>query len=252
MGLLFTIAAGPRQHGHSRVRVPWDLWPYFTVSDSRLPFLSPPTTHRATVEVFNPASTRDFQNTTVKRLYMFLCNMELHKSLHALNMLCLFINIIVIATELCPSIYSTFQNFYFSTETNFCLPIKLHHYCYMVRALPIGSFMWCQQLNYRQCNKSHISVLFATGCETDCNELCLGVGLDYADVAPLMKETKSLLIVHIFKWHDSKTNNVTAWQILDVQSLIHASCHCRLLHHLLMHVMAEMFADSCTAKITAL
>jgi hypothetical protein len=30
-----------------------------TVSDSRIPFPSPPTTRRATVEVFDPASTRD-------------------------------------------------------------------------------------------------------------------------------------------------------------------------------------------------
>jgi hypothetical protein len=37
-GLSFTIAAGTRQHSHSRVRVPWDSQPYFTVSDSRLPF----------------------------------------------------------------------------------------------------------------------------------------------------------------------------------------------------------------------
>jgi hypothetical protein len=58
-GLSFTTAAGPRQHSHSRVRVPWDSRPYFTVSDSRLPFPSPPTTRRATVEVFDPASTRD-------------------------------------------------------------------------------------------------------------------------------------------------------------------------------------------------
>jgi hypothetical protein len=52
-------AAGPRQHSHSCVRVPWDSRPYFTVSDSRLPFLSPPMTHRAMVEVFNPASIWD-------------------------------------------------------------------------------------------------------------------------------------------------------------------------------------------------
>jgi hypothetical protein len=32
--------------------------PYFTVSDLRLPFSSPPTTRRVTVEVFDPASTR--------------------------------------------------------------------------------------------------------------------------------------------------------------------------------------------------
>jgi hypothetical protein len=53
MGLSFTIAAGPRQRIYSWVRVPWDSWPYFTVSDSRLPFSSPPTTRRATVEVFD-------------------------------------------------------------------------------------------------------------------------------------------------------------------------------------------------------
>jgi hypothetical protein len=60
-GLSFTIAGGPRQRSHSRVRVLWDSRPYFTVSDSRLPFSSPPTTRRATVEVFDPAST---QNST--------------------------------------------------------------------------------------------------------------------------------------------------------------------------------------------
>jgi hypothetical protein len=36
-GLPFTIAAGPRQRSHSWVRVPRDSWPYFTLSDSRLP-----------------------------------------------------------------------------------------------------------------------------------------------------------------------------------------------------------------------
>jgi hypothetical protein len=55
--LSFTIAAGPRQRSHSLVRVPWDERPYFTVSDSRLPFSSA-TTRRVTVEVFDPASTR--------------------------------------------------------------------------------------------------------------------------------------------------------------------------------------------------
>jgi hypothetical protein len=56
-GLSFTITAGPRQPSHSRVRVPCDSRPYFTVSDSRLPFSSPPTTRRAMVEVFDPASS---------------------------------------------------------------------------------------------------------------------------------------------------------------------------------------------------
>jgi hypothetical protein len=36
MGVSFTIAAGPRQRSHSRVRVPRDSRPYFTVPDSRL------------------------------------------------------------------------------------------------------------------------------------------------------------------------------------------------------------------------
>jgi hypothetical protein len=36
-GLPFTIAAGPRQRTHSRVRVPRDPRPYFSVSDSKLP-----------------------------------------------------------------------------------------------------------------------------------------------------------------------------------------------------------------------
>jgi hypothetical protein len=57
-GLSFTTSAGPRQRSHSQVRVPSHSLPYFTVSDSRLPFSSPPTTRRVTVEVFDPASTR--------------------------------------------------------------------------------------------------------------------------------------------------------------------------------------------------
>jgi hypothetical protein len=56
-GLSFIYAAGPRQRSLSRVRVPWDSWPYFTVSDLRLPISSPPTTRRVTMDVFDPAST---------------------------------------------------------------------------------------------------------------------------------------------------------------------------------------------------
>jgi hypothetical protein len=56
----FTFAAGPCQRSHSRVRVPWDSGPYFTASDSILPFSSPPTTHRVTVKVINFASTREW------------------------------------------------------------------------------------------------------------------------------------------------------------------------------------------------
>jgi hypothetical protein len=36
MRLSFTIPAGPHQGSHSRVRVPRDSWPHFTVWDSRL------------------------------------------------------------------------------------------------------------------------------------------------------------------------------------------------------------------------
>jgi hypothetical protein len=53
-GLSFTIAAGPSQRSHSRVRAPWNSRPYLTVSDLRLPFSSPPTSRRVTVEVFEP------------------------------------------------------------------------------------------------------------------------------------------------------------------------------------------------------
>jgi hypothetical protein len=60
-GSIVYIAAGPRQRSHSRVRVPWDSQPYFTVSDSRLLFSSPSMTLRATVKVFDPASTRHNQ-----------------------------------------------------------------------------------------------------------------------------------------------------------------------------------------------
>jgi hypothetical protein len=52
-GLSFTIVPGPRQRRHFRVRLLWDSLPYFTVSDSRLPFPSPPATRRVTVEVFD-------------------------------------------------------------------------------------------------------------------------------------------------------------------------------------------------------
>jgi hypothetical protein len=57
-GQSFVHATGPRQRSASWVRVPLFSWPYFTVSDSRFPFSSPPTTRRVTVEVFDPASTR--------------------------------------------------------------------------------------------------------------------------------------------------------------------------------------------------
>jgi hypothetical protein len=74
-GLSFVYADGPCQCSLSRVRVPRDSRPYFTVSDLRLPFLSPPTTRRVAVEVFDPASTRVLESrhiaaarTTQKRV----------------------------------------------------------------------------------------------------------------------------------------------------------------------------------------
>jgi hypothetical protein len=60
MGLSFVYASGPRQRSLSRARVPWVSRLYFTVSVLRLPFSSPPTTSRVTVEVFEPASTQAF------------------------------------------------------------------------------------------------------------------------------------------------------------------------------------------------
>jgi hypothetical protein len=57
-GLSFVDAVGPCQRSLFLVRVPWDSRPYFTVSDLRLPFSSPPTIRRVTVEVLDPASTR--------------------------------------------------------------------------------------------------------------------------------------------------------------------------------------------------
>jgi hypothetical protein len=59
-GLSFICAAGLCQGSLSRVLVPWNLRLYFTVSDLRLSFSSPPTTRRVTVEVFDPASTQVF------------------------------------------------------------------------------------------------------------------------------------------------------------------------------------------------
>jgi hypothetical protein len=67
-GLSFLYAACPRQRSLSRVGVPWDSWPSFTVSDLRLPFSSPPTTRRVTVEVFAPASTRAMVTSAILRI----------------------------------------------------------------------------------------------------------------------------------------------------------------------------------------
>jgi hypothetical protein len=57
-GLAFVYDADPRQRWLYRVRVPWDSWPYFTLSYLRILLTSPPATRSVTVEVFEPASTR--------------------------------------------------------------------------------------------------------------------------------------------------------------------------------------------------
>jgi hypothetical protein len=58
MGLSFMYAAGPWQRSVSRVQVPSDSWPYFTVSDLRLLFSGPPMTRRVMVEVLDTTSTQ--------------------------------------------------------------------------------------------------------------------------------------------------------------------------------------------------
>jgi hypothetical protein len=65
-GLSFAIATGPRQRSHFRVRVPYDSWPYFTVSDSRLPFSSPPTTRRVTVERYSSPPPHGLDNWLIR------------------------------------------------------------------------------------------------------------------------------------------------------------------------------------------
>jgi hypothetical protein len=68
--LSFIYAAGPCQRNISLVRVRWNSRRYFTVSELRLPFSSPPTTRRVTVEVFDPASTRGYSlDVSWKRIY---------------------------------------------------------------------------------------------------------------------------------------------------------------------------------------
>jgi hypothetical protein len=67
LSFIHVYAAGLRQPSLSRVPVPWESWPYFTVSDLRLPFSSPPTTRRVTVEVFEPASTLVYKVKVILR-----------------------------------------------------------------------------------------------------------------------------------------------------------------------------------------
>jgi hypothetical protein len=70
-GLYFVYATGPHQCSPSWDRGPLVSRPYFTVSDLRLPFLSPPTTCRGTVEVFDPASTRVFRSRLIQKNVLY-------------------------------------------------------------------------------------------------------------------------------------------------------------------------------------
>jgi hypothetical protein len=63
-GFVLFICCWPLQLSLSRVRVPWDWRPYFTVSDLRLPFSSPRTTRRVTAAgPLYIASARSAQTT---------------------------------------------------------------------------------------------------------------------------------------------------------------------------------------------
>jgi hypothetical protein len=73
-GLCFVYDAGPRQFNLSRVRVPWDSWRYFTVSELRLPFSSPfatPPSPPPRALVLYSRGTDNAENTVV-----LLCNAD--------------------------------------------------------------------------------------------------------------------------------------------------------------------------------
>jgi hypothetical protein len=123
-GLSFTIAAGLRQGNHSRVRVPWDSRLYFTVSDSRLPFSSPPTTRMVTVEVFGPSSTRETDNSSHSQSYIATDDQSISKSWYRAPDICYTLTVMVLfsgapsptrgRTDNCPSCLS--YNLFARTE----------------------------------------------------------------------------------------------------------------------------------------
>jgi hypothetical protein len=120
-GLPFTISVGPRQRSHSRIPVPWDSRPYFTVSDSRLPFTSPRTTRRVTVEVFYPASTRNMVRTN--RLLSFYTTHTTEKTMPPTILRCRG----KVFTELLPS---NDRRIHRRTRRDTCLAILLFvKYC---------------------------------------------------------------------------------------------------------------------------
>jgi hypothetical protein len=118
----FTISAGPHQRSHSRVQVPWDSRQYFTVSDSRLPFSSPPTTRRTTVEVFDPASTRDkFRINYVSSLYNFGEDRICHNPNSSSIILCLYV-----AAETCQASRLALNYSSFQASCHNIMPLMLH------------------------------------------------------------------------------------------------------------------------------
>jgi hypothetical protein len=116
MGLSFRMVAGFRQRSHSQVWVPRGSWPYFTLSDLKLsqpgrprpriyipqeyggrvtpPGTPPPTTGRATVEVFEAASTRkletEFLQMNIYELSSYVTGNTLHLRYKNQHVLILF------------------------------------------------------------------------------------------------------------------------------------------------------------------
>jgi hypothetical protein len=83
------IAVGPHHCSHFWAWVPCNSQPYVTVSDLRLSFLSPPTTCRAMVEVFDPASTQD---DLISRVDCFYIHCSVYLSVNVWNMAAHIIN----------------------------------------------------------------------------------------------------------------------------------------------------------------
>jgi hypothetical protein len=71
-GSVFVYSAGRREHSLSQVRVPWDSWPYFTVSGLRLPFSSPPILFASPYIV----SGRTTENTSVSLQWTYANHIE--------------------------------------------------------------------------------------------------------------------------------------------------------------------------------
>jgi hypothetical protein len=81
MGLSFVHAAGPCQRSLSQVRILWDSRTYFTVSDLRLPFSSPPTTRMTPVASFVFKITP--QHGSRRKHSLYCCRGVFTSSLHS-------------------------------------------------------------------------------------------------------------------------------------------------------------------------